>query len=125
MSKINVFDALKEITDSEIVFNLLNAYILFYNKYYGTHENMFTGLTPGNENETNHMMELLMDFIEEYSDNLKTIHENKPPAELGEYYTLYIDDQEKYYAKSCMVLLLHIVKNNILFSNWKIEFSEA
>lgn len=121
----NVFDVLKEIVSGDLVFHLLNTYILFYNRYYGTKENMFTGLDRGNTTDTNHMMELFMDFIEEYKDNIKTIHEHKPPIELGEYYTLYIDNKERYFAKSCLSLLLYVVKNGISYDVWNIEFSEG
>lgn len=113
---MNVFDALKEIGGSQIVFNVLNSYMLYYNKYYGINENMFS--------KSNHPMELFMEYIDEYKDNLKTIHTNKPPIELGEYYTLYYDDKEVYYAKSCIVLLLQVVKENKMYDNWNIEFSE-
>ena len=125
MSHKNVFDDLKKIVDNDMVFNLLNAYMLFYNRYYKITENMFAGLKSGDNADTNHNMELLMDFIDEYNDNIKTIRDTPPSLEMGEHYILYINDVAKYYAKSCIVLLLFIVNQQIINSNWMIEFSET
>lgn len=119
-----LLDILIKLGDAEFVVNLLNAYILFYNRYYKINEHMFIGVDYKNETSTNHTMDLLTDLIDEYNDNIKILSETQPTVEMGEYYTLLLDTIPRYYAKSCISLLIYIVKENLVYSNWEILFSE-
>jgi hypothetical protein len=122
---INLFDALKEMGGAKMTYEILNSYMLFYNKYYRTNENILSGVTdPKDPNSSNHAMELFRDFIQEYTDNNKIVANVKPLPEFGEYYILSIKNVPQYYGKSFFTLLLKVVKDQLIYDDWDITFSE-
>lgn len=112
--------------DSDLIVDILNIYIKYYNTYYSRQEHLFSGIDPEDVTSTNIQMEKLYEHIHTYQ------HSDISKRKLLDISTIKIDEYDELYGfmvnekiiKICPILfpILEYIAKNVNWKelNWKI-----
>lgn len=111
--------------DETNLIDLLNAFILYYNKYYNISTNLFDKIDMNNNLSTNHAMELFTEYMYEYIDKPKHVQNDIKEIDICDgYYELNIDENI-FFSESLLSLLKKLTEEKKVYAKWELKYVDV